>query len=420
MDATKLSSGIKFRIKRGSLSKAFFLILLLEVFLGGAGRLTTLGPLTLRMYLFIIGMMLFIFCFFFAGKKLMKATIIIMGMYLALMAIGIVCGLVNSSDYSLLLADVKMLSFFLILPLFDLMIKDKNMVERIIRLLKLSTLIMAAAYLIFLVILHLEIIPFLTLYDAMSKPEYFDEFGFRGQSAVIYKGFIFMCVGYFFFLFNKRSFRNNLNIILVFSAILLTLARAYILLIFLLTLFPILHRFLFARKNKILNMVVISVVIITAIALVPTLLEIIGDKSTSDNIRVVQLRQVGQMVNPMSVFIGHGFGVGVPIRPGHMEIMYLEIFHKQGLLGLAFWFFILTYILFKYNRYRTYCKKMKIESAIDTRPFVYGTIFLYLQSLFNPYLTNSMGMTFLFITLIVFERLKTFNEQKDLGLHSDI
>jgi len=372
------------------------------------------------MYLFIIGMMLFIFCFFFAGKKLMKATIIIMGMYLALMAIGIVCGLVNSSDYSLLLADVKMLSFFLILPLFDLMIKDKNMVERIIRLLKLSTLIMAAAYLIFLVILHLEIIPFLTLYDAMSKPEYFDEFGFRGQSAVIYKGFIFMCVGYFFFLFNKRSFRNNLNIILVFSAILLTLARAYILLIFLLTLFPILHRFLFARKNKILNMVVISVVIITAIALVPTLLEIIGDKSTSDNIRVVQLRQVGQMVNPMSVFIGHGFGVGVPIRPGHMEIMYLEIFHKQGLLGLAFWFFILTYILFKYNRYRTYCKKMKIESAIDTRPFVYGTIFLYLQSLFNPYLTNSMGMTFLFITLIVFERLKTFNEQKDLGLHSDI
>jgi len=167
-------------------------------------------------------------------------------------------------------------------------------------------------------------------------------------------------------------------------------------------------------------MVVISVVIITAIALVPTLLEIIGDKSTSDNIRVVQLRQVGQMVNPMSVFIGHGFGVGVPIRPGHMEIMYLEIFHKQGLLGLAFWFFILTYILFKYNRYRTYCKKMKIESAIDTRPFVYGTIFLYLQSLFNPYLTNSMGMTFLFITLIVFERLKTFNEQKDLGLHSDI
>lgn len=420
MDAAKLNSGLKLRIRRGSLSKTFFLILLLEVFLGGAGRLTTFGPLTLRMYLFILGMILFIFFFFFAGKKLMNTTITFMGMYLAIMTIGIICGLWNSTDYSYLLADVKMLSFFLILPLFDMMIRDQKMVERIIRLLKISTLIMAIAYLIFLVILHLEIIPFLTLYDAMSKPEYFDEFGFRGQSAVIYKGFIFMCVGYFFFLFNKRSFKNNVQIILVFSAILLTLARAYILLIFLLTLFPIVHKFLFARKNKILNMVVISVVIITAIALVPTLLEIIGDKSTSDNIRVVQLRQVAEMINPISLFIGHGFGVGVPIRPGHMEIMYLEIFHKQGVLGLAFWFFILTYILFKYNRHRTYCKKHNIESPIDVRPFVYGTIFLYLQSLFNPYLTNSMGMTFLFITLIVFERLRKFNEQKDLSLYRNI
>ncbi len=41
-----------------------------------------------------------------------------------------------------------------------------------------------------------------------------------------------------------------------------------------------------------------------------------------------------------SFFLGHGLGTMVGAR-GRIEASYLEIFHQQGLLGLAFWMVVL-------------------------------------------------------------------------------
>ncbi|MFH6603057.1 O-antigen ligase family protein [Maribacter algicola] len=412
---------IPLKIKVGSTSIAgmFFTVFLLELFLGGAGRLTTFGPLTLRMYLFISGLF-GLGLLLLMGKKITKTTVSLMLIFICVFAIAIVRGFWNSEDFSRIVDDAKMVSFFFILPFFDIMISSYRMADRVVRLLKLCALFMAVAYLIFFVVLNLKLIPYLTIYQAMSKPEYFAEFGFRGEIAMIYKGFVYVAIGYFFYFFSQKSKRNTLKILLVFVAIMLTLVRAYMLLIFGMTFFYIVYRFLVARQNRLLNIVVISSIIIGALAFVPVALEKLGNKSVSDNIRYVQIQQVVEMIDPISFFIGHGYGVGVPIRPGHMEIMYLELFHKQGLLGLAFWLFLLVYIFFKAYNYRIYCENKGHEAFIDTRPFLFGIAFVYLQSVFNPYLTNSMGMTFLFITLVIFEKLKKFHEQKNLGMHGDL
>jgi len=397
----------------------FFTVMLLEIFLGGAGRLTTIGPLTLRMYLFIVGMGL-LTVFLLLGKSLSRTTVVLMICFTTVYVIAMVQGLIFSPDYALLFADVKMVSFFFILPFFDIMIDSYKTYDRIIKLIRGAALFLAIAYLIFFVFLNSHVVPFLTVYRAMSKPEYFAEFGFRGEIAVIYKGFIYACIGYFFFFFNEKSKRNTIKILIIFVSVALTLARSYLLLLSFLTLAYIVYRFLVSRKNRVLNMIVIGIVLVGAITLVPILLEALGDKSASDSIRVVQVQQVFERINPISFFIGHGFGVGVPIRPGHMEITYLEIVHKQGILGLAFWLLIPVYIGLKYYNYRIYRKDNPDLNLIDARPFLFGVCFLYLQSLFNPYLTNSMGMTFLFISIVVFEKLKKFNEEKNLGLHGDL
>lgn len=410
---------MNFSLKRHSVLLLFFTLMLLEIFLGGAGRLITFGPLTLRMYLFILGIALSVLLLL-AGKKLTQTTVVLMGCFLMIYIIAILRGLFAGAEFIDLFADVKMVSFFFILPFIDLMINDYKAYQRVVKLLKGAGLFLAVAYLIFFAILNSHLIPFLTIYRAMSKPEYFAEFGFRGEIAVIYKGFIYACIGYFFYFFGKRNFRNTLKILVIFMAVALTLARSYLLLLSFLTLGYIIYRFLVSRKNRILNMFVIGLVVLGAILLVPVLLDALGDKSVSDSIRYVQIQQVFERINPISFFIGHGYGIGIPIRPVHMEITYLEIFHKQGILGLGFWLLIPTYIGLKYYNYRIYCKKNKDSNPIDARPFLFGVCFLYLQSLFNPYLTNSMGMTFLFISLIVFEKLKKFNEEKNLGLHGDL
>lgn len=410
---------MKIRFHKFYFERFFFTFFLLEIFLGGAGRLITIGPLTLRMYLYILGMAL-LFLFLLLGKKITKTTVIISTVFCFILLIGIVQGLINSENYFNLMDDVKMILFFFTLPLFDILIKDYKSVEKIQKLLKWSAIVLAFLYFIFLVVLHSGAYPFRTIWLAMSKPEYYDEFGFRGESAMIYKGFIYLCIGFFFFFFNKRSFRNTIITAFIFLAIMLTLSRAFILLVFLLSLSYTLYKVVFSQKNKILNIIVISSIILTGMALVPKVLEILGDKAKSDNIRIIQIQQVGEMINPWSFFVGHGYGVGIPIRPGHMEIMYLEIFHKQGILGLAFWFFLLLYLIMKYYSFNKYCKRNGVKDNLNAKPFLFGVIFLYAQSLFNPFLTNSMGMTFLFITLIIFENLKTLNEQKNISLHSNL
>ena len=59
--------------------------------------------------------------------------------------------------------------------------------------------------------------------------------------------------------------------------------------------------------------------------------KLLGDRSQSDAGRIAQIKEVISMTSVLSSFIGNGFGIGIPSRPVHMEISYLEIFHKQGI-----------------------------------------------------------------------------------------
>lgn len=129
------------------------------------------------------------------------------------------------------------------------------------------------------------------------------------------------------------------------------------------------------------------------------LMESLGDKSGSDSARFVQIDQVLSNVNPISFFIGHGFGIGVPIRPRGMELSLLEIFHKQGLLGLSFWFGMFIYIFLMYSNIKNKDYKKK------ALPFLLSVIFIILQSGTNPYMNNPIGLSMILITLVVFLRL---------------
>jgi hypothetical protein len=99
-------------------------------------------------------------------------------------------------------------------------------------------------------------------------------------------------------------------------------------------------------------------------------------------------------ITPTSIVMGHGFGEGVRVRDNHLEIIYLEIFHKQGLIGLTFWVFILFYIGLLYFN----CKRLGYEKK--ARPFLLAALFIYIQSATNPYLTNSIGLNMIMISIV--------------------
>jgi hypothetical protein len=131
-----------------------------------------------------------------------------------------------------------------------------------------------------------------------------------------------------------------------------------------------------------------------------------GDRSNSDAIRYIQMEQVMSSINPISLIVGHGLGVGTEIRPIHMELSFLEIFHKQGLIGIVFWLCIYIHIFIMFFNIKD--KRIKNQAY----PFVLSVVFVILQSTTNPFMNNPIGLTMILITIVVLSKL--LEQQKAL------
>ena len=130
----------------------------------------------------------------------------------------------------------------------------------------------------------------------------------------------------------------------------------------------------------------------------------LGDKETSDDIRITQIVEVFERIDPITILIGHGFGNGVPVRPVHMEIGYLELFHKQGLLGICLW---AIFIILLYNKYVRIDGFKPIKQA-----FFISCLFVLMVSITNPFFNNPIGISLFVLTWISFTIMINHNRMK--------
>jgi hypothetical protein len=376
--------------------KLLFVPILYELVIGGGGRYFEIGPLSFRMVFF--GISLALSFVYFLNKKVVKRNIIIIVIFFTMIILfSSVIGYSNLAPIKFILGDLKPLFFFYIILFFSLVIKNQNDIERIGSIIKKGSVLLAILYILVILLILFGKIDFASFYNKQNE---IGEIMFRNDSLFVYKGFLYLCIGFFFYLISEKWYAK-LILAFLFSSIVLTLTRGFILFT---TLIGVYYIF-FINKN-ILVKISTSVIGMILIIALPFFMESLGDKSGSDSARFVQINQVLSDVNPVSFFVGHGFGIGVPVRPRGMEISFLEIFHKQGLLGLTFWFGIFAYIfLMYYNIKNKEYRKIAI-------PFLLSVIFIILQSGTNPYMNNPIGLCMILITIVVFSRLLELQKNK--------
>ena len=388
------------RIKKPSrFIKLFFVLMLFEIVIGGSGHFVEIGPVTLRMvfYLFAVP-----FSVLYCLKKntLGKELINLVIAFSLMLLIGLIIGVFNNGSLDLILNDLKPLIFFYVMLFFSIAIKDISDIERISKIVKTASLIMGMVYVIYVFLLFFGLIDFLSFYKQQSE---IGEIMFRNEFLFFYKGFLYLSIGLFFFLTSKSK-SNMLFVFFLFFCILLTLTRGFII-------FTVLvgSYYVFFMTKKIgLKLGLILFGIGSFIYTLPILLESIGDRSYSNEIRFIQIKEVIENVNFFSLFFGHGFGVGVNVREIHMEIAFLEIFHKQGLLGIGIWSGMLIFIFRMYSKIRT--KEYKNIAF----PFLLSVVFTVLQSFTNPYINNPIGLTIVLITIVVFSKLVELEKKEIL------
>ncbi|MBC7914109.1 MAG: hypothetical protein H7Y07_08300 [Pyrinomonadaceae bacterium] len=358
-----------------------------------------IGPFTLRMLLFILTTFLSL-SILLITKKLERHFAILILLYSSLLTVGIVMAIINKNPVELILEDLKPLIFFYNLLFFSLIIIDQKTIIKIKGILKASSLILALVYFMFILGLYTGYINYQKLYVILDAT---GEVFFRGTSGFFYKGFLYLCIGVFFFT-DKVSLKNSLSIFLLITALVLTFTRGFLLSM---ALVAIIHMMFFSRK-KVLSFIILSLGSIFLYFYLPAYLDALGDKSTSNNERIRQITDVKNAFDPFSLIAGHGFGGGVPSRPVHMEISYLEIYHKQGVLGLIFWGGLMLSLLISFY------KAQRIGNRQLALPFLLASLFVYLQSLTNPFLNNPIGMSLVLISVVVLKRLETIKMEPAL------
>jgi len=386
------------------ITRWLFVIILIELVIGG-GRLINFGMVSLRMVLFSLALLISI-VHVLRGEQIEKKYRWLLLIFTIMLAIGITIGLITEANKILILEDVKPLLFFYLLPFFSIAVTTENDLLKTRSVLMLASVFMAFIFLVILLLIFTNILPFSDFYNLTYLT---DEFFFRGEYSFFYKGFVYLCIGFLFthLTYNKSKHRI-LNIL--FIAIVLTFTRG---LIFALALCYTVY-YLFIKRfyvRTIVACVVCVFILFFGKSLYGTISKqlstasgneknfsgqedeaLLGDRELSDNVRKLQIRQVAMATTVSSFVWGHGFGNGIDIRPVHMEISYLEIFHKQGMIGIACWSVIFFSLIVSY--------KSLLPNSNFGDAFLLAALFIFFQSLTNQYVNNPIGLGMILLSQV--------------------
>jgi len=132
------------------------------------------------------------------------------------------------------------------------------------------------------------------------------------------------------------------------------------------------------------------------------------DKLDSDYIRMETLEQVIDATSPLSLAIGNGLGVGVQNRPVHMEVAYLEMFHKQGLVGLLWITSVFAVLCTRYV-------KARHANHPYAEPLFLSALFVAIESVTNPFINNPIGICVWIIALVGLDVITKVNCPQKVG-----
>jgi len=277
--------------------------------------------------------------------------------------------------------DVSPLLSFLTLLFFEFTIRSKLEINLVIRIIVFAAIVMAVGYAAIIILLMLRIVPFLALYGWINVVGS-NEFVFEGVNGrVFYKGALFIAIAIIFLVFKNNRWSKVVASFL-FLSLFVVGTRGFFLALALAAILYILIGPMRAVKKLDYGFIVI---LIASISLT-LIFSLFGDKTASNAPRIDTMSQVLDRINPVSIIVGHGFGIGVPAKPEHMEIIYAEIFHKQGVIGLLWWTSIIAIMAIRLR------KAIKNGNQNLAYPLFLSAVFVVLESATNPFLNNPIGM----------------------------
>jgi hypothetical protein len=369
--------------------RALFTVSLLELFMGGGGRLTAVGPVSLRMVLFAACLCATLVAILFPRRHSdgVQLAMLLVFIYLLVHVAGLVVGAINGASLSQMLSEFQQSLYWLAAPFFALMLQSERDVQRAARLVRIAGITLAGVYLAILMSLLAGIIH-LGSVQAIVGPS--QEIRFRSGEFFIYKGFLYLGISIVFFVATRPK-HWLLLVTLIGLALAFTFTRALLIS----TAAAVLLMLCFQGRWR----AAVPALLLTASAaflvwiyLPSTDTKIGGNFDVSTGQRLEDMTYMAEHATPSTLLIGEGFGSLINNRLG-IENTFLFMLWKLGVLGLLFWLLPLSLCAYYYS------KISNRRSNPLANAYLFGTILVYVQTIANPFLNNPIGLSFVMLAL---------------------
>lgn len=347
-------------IQKIAIYRLVFFLLVVEMVLGGGGRVFVLHGISLRYALFFLS--LFLYAAWVMQQGAMRKNELFLSFFV-FVVYGSVLGIVQGASFSDVFFDVQPLLYALVIFPLVTFAGPLGLHAIFEKVLQQFAKIAAIGYLAYAIPVTFSWIDPSHVFDALEGST---EIFFRPGGYFFYKGFFFLGLGAVYFFYRNKYMWMFLTLLAVFMTgtrgILLAVGISIILLAFL-------------QKKTLMALAGIA----AAVVGYGLMLQFVGDRGVDSD--AVRLGDMGMVLNGgrniLEYIFGAGFGSAINGR-GRIEIVYLEMFYKTGVF--AFFFFALVF---------AQCATRALRND-----YFYFTVVIYvfMVSVTNPLIFTPMGI----------------------------
>lgn len=371
-----------------------YAITLLELFMGGGGRVTAVGPVSLRMVLFGICLLVAVAAALIRTRKTDGVALMI-GIAIAysiMQLCGLVVGSINGASSKEMLPEIQQSAYWLAGPYFAMLLQSERRVRTTAHLVIAASVLLSLLYVGAILAFLAGIMP-KALVEHLSES---GEIAFRGEDFFFYKGFLYLCIGLEFLVAMRVRFWLPMAM-LVGAALVLTLTRGFII-----SSGVAVIALLFCQGRW------RSAVVAVWLALLAGFFVFIYFPSTGGGLATARDISTSQRIEDWNYMVHHatswtfvfGEGFGSLINDRYnIENSFLWVVWKLGLVGLIFWLFPF-FLCFHYYLLVPDRRDNRLANA-----YFFGVMLVYVQTVTNPYLTNPIGLSFVMLGILSLRRL---------------
>jgi hypothetical protein len=369
--------------------RALFTISLLELFIGGGGRLTAVGPVSLRMLLFSACLAATLVAILFPRRRtdgVLLAMLLVL-IYLLVHVFGLLIGAIEGADASQMLTEFQQSLYWLAAPFFALMVQSEEDARRYASLVQVAGIGLACGYLVILVSLVSGVIPVSLVRTVLARGH---EISFRSSEFFIYKGFLYLGIAIIFIVASRGKFWALLAT-LVALAMALTFTRGFIIS----TSAGVLIMLCVQRRWRVAAPAILLVAAATFVVWIylPSLdSTVLANRDLSTNQRVEDMTYMFYHARAKTFLVGEGYGSLINNR-SNIENTFLWALWKLGTVGLIFWTIPLSLCVYYYT------KISNARSNPLANAYFFGTVAVYVQTATNPLLNNPIGLSFVMLSI---------------------